>query len=143
MGYNALMSDEPYPTDSANVSSSGQAAEFAALQTVIGALQPLDSEARTRILASVATFLRAPAQEAAHADSSREAIAGGMDRSVPPPYSESAVMSPKEFLLEKQPRTDVERIACLAFYLTYYEETPSFRTLDLSKLNMRASCRTL
>src|SRR5207249_5163711 len=46
---------------------------------------------------------------------------------------------PKEFLLEKQPRTDVERIACLAFYLTHYRDTPHFKTLDLSKLNTEAA----
>ena len=48
-------------------------------------------------------------------------------------------MSPKEFLLEKQPRTDVERIACLAFYLTHYRDTPHFKTLELSKLNTEAA----
>jgi hypothetical protein len=48
-------------------------------------------------------------------------------------------MSPKEFLLEKQPRTDVERVACLAYYLTHYREMPHFKTLDLSKLNTEAA----
>jgi hypothetical protein len=48
-------------------------------------------------------------------------------------------MSPKEFLLEKQPRTDVERIACLAYYLTHYRGTPHFKTLDLSMLNTEAA----
>ena len=74
----SLMHDEPPSTESANVPPRGQAAEFAALQTVIGALQPLNSEARTRILASVATFLRAPASEAGHAAPNRETTAGGM-----------------------------------------------------------------
>ena len=48
-------------------------------------------------------------------------------------------MSPKEFLLEKQPRTDVERMACLAYYLTHYRDTPHFKTLDLSKLNTESA----
>lgn len=48
-------------------------------------------------------------------------------------------MSPKEFLIEKRPRTDVERMACLAFYLTHYEDMQHFKTLDLSKLNTRAA----
>jgi hypothetical protein len=48
-------------------------------------------------------------------------------------------MSPKQFILEKQPRTDVERIACLGYYLTHYRETPNFKTLDLSKLNTEAA----
>jgi hypothetical protein len=50
-------------------------------------------------------------------------------------FSTDLAISPKEFLREKQPRTDVERIACLAYYLTNYRDTPHFKTLDLSKLN--------
>ena len=48
-------------------------------------------------------------------------------------------MSPKAFLIEKQPRTDVERMACLAYYLTHYRDTPHFKTLDLSQLNTEAA----
>jgi hypothetical protein len=42
-------------------------------------------------------------------------------------------------LLEKQPRTDVERIACLAYYLTHYRDTPHFANIDLAKLNTEAA----
>jgi hypothetical protein len=49
------------------------------------------------------------------------------------------IPSPKQFLLNKQPRTDVERIACLAFYLTHYRDLPHFKTLDLAKLNTEAA----
>ena len=128
------MHDDPAPTESANL-----AVEFEALQTVIGALQPLSIEAQHRILASATTFLQAPAQEAVGLRANRELSTVGATRRVPPAYSDNAVMSPKEFLIEKQPRTDVERIACLAYYLTHYEDTPSFKTLDLSKLNTRAA----
>src|SRR6185312_8399188 len=40
---------------------------------------------------------------------------------------------------EKAPVTDVERMACLAYYLTHYRDTPHFKTLDLSKLNTEAA----
>lgn len=126
------MPDDPVPTESANL-------EFEALQTVIGALQPLSIEAQHRILASVATFLQAPAQEVGGLRTNRESSTVAATRTVPPAYSDNVVMSPKEFVIEKQPRTDVERIACLAYYLTHYEDTPSFKTLDLSKLNTRAA----
>lgn len=33
----------------------------------------------------------------------------------------------------------MERITCLAYYLTHYRETPHFKTLDLSKLNTEAA----
>lgn len=48
-------------------------------------------------------------------------------------------MSAKEFMIEKAPRTDVERVACLAFYLTHYRATPHFKTLDISMLNTEAA----
>jgi hypothetical protein len=48
-------------------------------------------------------------------------------------------MSPKDFLFQKQPRSNVERIAALAYYLTHYRDTPHFKTLDLSKLNTEAA----
>ncbi len=42
-------------------------------------------------------------------------------------------------MFEKQPKTDVEKVACLAYYLTHYRDTPHFKTLDLSKLNTEAA----
>jgi hypothetical protein len=48
-------------------------------------------------------------------------------------------VSPKDFLLDKKPRTDVERVACLAYFLTHYRDTPFFKTIDISKLNTEAA----
>jgi hypothetical protein len=45
--------------------------------------------------------------------------------------------------LEKQPRSDVERVACLGFYLTHYRDLPEFSSLDISKLNTEAAQRKL
>jgi hypothetical protein len=42
-------------------------------------------------------------------------------------------------MFEKQPRTDVDKVACLAYYLSHYRDTPHFRTLDISKLNTEAA----
>ena len=39
--------------------------------------------------------------------------------------------------------TEVERLACLAYYLTHYQETPHFKTVDLSRLNTEAAQRKL
>jgi hypothetical protein len=47
--------------------------------------------------------------------------------------------SPKAFILEKKPRTDVERITCLAYYLTHIANTPEFKTRDLTNLNKEAA----
>jgi hypothetical protein len=109
--------------------------EFNALQTIIRALEPIEDEGRRRIIQAAATFLQI--EEPATASSS----IGGQRPTTPsyPAFSADHTMSPKEFLLVKQPRTDVERIATLAYYLTHYRDTPHFKTLDLSKLNTEAA----
>ena len=120
-------------------------AEFAALQAVITALQRVDAAARRRIFDAAATFLQIERpQSARQRTPSEHAVARGTASSHAPPsaypgFSEDTSMSPKEFLFQKQPRTDVERIAALAFYLAHYRDTPQFKTIDLTKLNTEAA----
>lgn len=114
--------------------------EFEALQSIIGVLQPLSSEARARIFSSAGTFLsigptKPVVVPATNTPTGLSDTTGGHNIG----FSEDRTMSPKEFLFEKQPHTDVERIACLAYYLTHYREMPFFKTLDLSKLNTEAA----
>lgn len=54
-------------------------------------------------------------------------------------YSAEHNPSPKQFLFEKKPTTDVERIACLAYFLTHFRQTPHFKTNDLTQLNTEAA----
>lgn len=115
--------------------------ELEAFQRIVNALNPLTSEARRRLLDSAATLLRIERNprpvQAMHVeiDSTPTTQLG---RSTAP-FSADTEMSPKEFLFEKKPHTDVERIACLAFYLTHYRATPHFKTTDLSLLNTEAA----
>jgi hypothetical protein len=124
-----------------SASSTTSPSEVSALQTVIGALHPLDEEARGRILESAATFLRIEIHSHGSSLSRQSTAATGVGLASAPTsrFSEDTSMSPKDFLLEKQPRTDVERIACLAYYLTHYRGTQHFKTLDLSLLNTEAA----
>ncbi len=117
---------------------SDSTAEFEALQTIIGALKSLDEEARQRIFGAAATFLKIGTVPS-HSPHVNLAPSGGAASATYPSFSADTSMSPKEFLLEKQPRTDVERVACLAYYLTHYRDLPHFKTLDLSLLNTEAA----
>jgi hypothetical protein len=66
---------------------------------------------------------------------------------VPPPSASGAAgagivglggISVKEFLKQKAPTTDLERLVCLAFYLTHAKDIPSFTTREITKLNSDA-----
>jgi hypothetical protein len=46
---------------------------------------------------------------------------------------------PKGFVRAKDPKSDVQRVACLAFYLTQSRETAKFKSADLSALNTEAA----
>src|SRR5439155_22923856 len=54
-------------------------------------------------------------------------------------FSERTEMTPKQFILEKQPKNDIERVACLAYYLTHYRNMPEFKALDISQINTEAA----
>lgn len=47
--------------------------------------------------------------------------------------------TPKAFLAQKRPATDIERVTCLAWYLDKARSTPSFKTKELTKLNQEAA----
>jgi len=105
------------------------------LNDILGAFSKLEASRQERMLNTVATFLGLTA----HSDSRRSSN-GGMtstptERHQESLFSEDRSISPKQFMFEKQPKTDVEKVACLSYYLTHYRETPHFKTLDISKLN--------
>lgn len=111
-----------------------------ALQSVISALQVLGPEGRARVIETVATFFGAQQPHLTSSPrSSHNYPAGSPSETARPAFSADLAMTPKEFMMAKEPRTDVERVACLAYYLTHYRDQPAFKTLDLSKLNTEAA----
>jgi hypothetical protein len=108
-----------------------------ALNSIIRVLSNLDEDARQRVVKAVTTFFRiepAPAN-----DRPRHDLPSNDGKTTRPSFSSDTAPTPKQFMVEKEPKTDVERIACLAYYLTHYRETPNFKTLDLAKLNTEAA----
>ncbi len=101
------------------------------LTSIVAALKTLDIETQKRTLQAVATFLGITEFKELHQVSRQVSHETS--------FSENRDMSPKEFLREKLPQTDVERVACLAYYLTHYRATQFFKTLDLSSLNTEAA----
>jgi hypothetical protein len=103
---------------------------------VITTLAPLEDESKARLLDTVATFfnINVPTGRVRR---------GGLEIGAAPAtnseFSDRPQMAPKEFLRDKEPTTDVERVACLGYYLTHYHQQPHFKTLDISKLNTEAA----
>ena len=109
---------------------------YSAIQTVISAMLEFDKDTRARMLKTVATFFGV--DDSMQPSGPQPATASG--RVDPAPlFSEREDLSPKDFLFQKNPKTDVERAACLAFYLTHYRNIPHFKTTDISKLNTEAA----
>lgn len=48
-------------------------------------------------------------------------------------------LNPKQFIAQKKPKTQYERIACLAYYLTNVRSTAQFVTEDITALNTEAA----
>lgn len=118
-------------TGSSETQGSGE--EIRILAEVLSLLNHLDAAARQRLLHTASAYFgvsRSP---------DRGAAAGGDLGSVAGSFSEDRSMSAKDFVMQKQPRTDVERVACLAFYLTHYRGVRFFKTLDISKVNTDAA----
>ena len=51
--------------------------------------------------------------------------------------------TPKPFMTGKRPTTDMEKVTCLAYYLTHHRGTNVFKTKDLSDLNIEAAQQKL
>jgi hypothetical protein len=56
-----------------------------------------------------------------------------------PEENPEGVISAKQFVAEKRPANDTERLLCLAFYLTHYLRMDRFKTKDLTTLNRDAA----
>jgi hypothetical protein len=107
--------------------------EVAVVAAILSQLGSLDSATRERIIQTVATFFGVGVRAAPFATTPH----GGQPQTTT--FSEDRSISPKQFMLEKQPKTDVEKVVCLAYYLSHYRDTPHFKTLDISKLNTEAA----
>ena len=116
---------------------------YAVLDKVIQLLLPLDPHSRLRVYQTIGTFFGI--------EDSYPKVDKGIDSRVStntsrePQFSSSEELTskeeltPKGFLRQKRPNTNIERVACLAYYLAHYRNVNQFKTVDISKLNTEAA----
>ena len=109
---------------------------YAVVDKVIQDLLRLDQHGRLRVYRTVGTFFGF--------EDSYPKVAGNVDSRVSAnvsrePQFSSSKETPKEFLLRKRPNTNIERVACLAYYLDHYRGIRQFKAIDINKLNTEAA----
>jgi hypothetical protein len=127
-----------------------RASDAEALQNIITQLTRLDRVSRQRVLRAVgAYFGDGPGFDPKpNAPIDRDTLFLMQDptdtptlrhRSAPYSFEDASQVSPKDFLAAKRPASDVERVTCLAFFLTHMAKQKLFKTLDISRLNTEAA----
>ncbi|MEZ6132150.1 MAG: hypothetical protein R3C59_26110 [Planctomycetaceae bacterium] len=120
--------------------------EIEALGVVLGALADLEGQGQQFVLQTVANRLGLGAPQV------QTAAVGHPDEGADTPALQTTLTShtvisgsadpepdPKHFVDEKRPTTDVERVICLAFFLSHHRGQRHFKTADVSKLNTDAA----
>ena len=113
-----------------------------ALTTIIGALKKMPREEQARTMQAVSVFLglnSEPTRTQPIAGTTTRAPTSAQLNEPTSKFSEDRGASPKEFLRDKKPASDVERVACLAYYLTHHRDISHFKTVDISALNTEAA----
>ena len=117
---------------------------FAIVSQITGLLEALNENERAHVLRTVATWFRIDlTSQKPSAPQSTLVALPQINVTEDEKFSDRQILSAKEFILEKDPVTEVERLACLAFYLTHYKSTPHFKNIDLIRLNTEAAQRKL
>jgi hypothetical protein len=111
---------------------------------MISDLSALPEDSRRRLIDTVCVFLglSSPARLGpAHSASQPVVPQITTNRNSSFQFSESDPPSVKLFMHEKNPQTDVERVACLAYYLARHKANPHVKTKDITELNKESAHR--
>ena len=100
--------------------------EFVALQQVIAALQSLGDEHRIWVVRSALDYFKP--------NSATQIFTTTVGTT-----SNVQNETPKQFLRTKKPQSEVERVACLAYFLNHVRGEMHFKAGDIDKLNLEAA----
>jgi hypothetical protein len=112
----------------------------AALVTVVGALESLEDSDRQWVLQSAASRFSVAIQQGAGSggggQGGGQSGTGGNTGSGP--QTPIKQLDAKTFMKNKNPKSDTQRVACLAYYLNHARDVQAFKTTDITKLNKDA-----
>jgi hypothetical protein len=114
--------------------------EVKAMEAAFEALSSLKPEEKKRVLLWLWEKLEVAGPAPAATQSSASPVTpSAVIANAGIPAVSGATPTAKSFLAQKEPKTDAERITCLAYYLTHYKATPRFKTKELQALNVEAA----
>jgi hypothetical protein len=108
-------------------------AEIMAMSSALGAIEPLDQGSRARVLQWLTDVLGVETAVRSGSWSQMQSGGGSAD------LDATDVPTPREFVSRKKPVSQVERVACLAYYLTQYRRVQYFKAMDIAALNTEAA----
>lgn len=142
------MEDEYYDhssnktNDDKPIVSAGEdfASDITVLRNLISILNGLERKSMIKMIKMIITFFELDYIDFSDMNANKKLFrAEDTNRLQKASFSEDRSLSPKQFLLEKKPMTEVERIACLGYYLSHYRKQTEFKTSDLVELNIEAA----
>ena len=125
------------------MSSQSSPTETEAMAICFEAIKGLEAEEQERILDWLRRKIGLPSPHPITGAGNGPATASvgataGLSVAMTPQDSDTGP-TPKAFMAAKRPASDVERIACLGFFLGEYRGSNAFKTADLTKLNTLAA----
>jgi hypothetical protein len=112
--------------------------DVAALGTVVDAIEPLEEPQRLWVLQTAASRFALKINPSLGGGTSSGGI-GSLPASGTIKTDGAGEVSLKDFMKSKDPKTDSQRITCLAYYLTKFRDTAHFKTKDLTAMNTEST----
>jgi hypothetical protein len=110
--------------------------EIQALKAVLGALAKLNAAGQRWVLATAASRLSITVPHGTGGSSGTGTTAQSRGTGGQPA---EGTLTSKEFMRQKAPKSDVQRVACLAYYLAHHRNLSAFKARDLTALNRDAA----
>jgi hypothetical protein len=112
--------------------------EVKAMNAALSALSPLEPDEQKRVLSWLIDKLKLSGAVSVSSQSTGTP-AGASAQSAPRGSGAGAGLTPKQFMAQKKPNSDAERITCLAYFMTHHRQTSQFKTKGLTDLNTEAA----